>query len=90
MNWLNGKRCVTSAGKEHSEIGSSGKEEGGWKYSRQVLCSTSKSCQEELETQSPVSLSRGSSCQADTGPILISKEHQQTCLSMNIRFAEFC
>jgi hypothetical protein len=62
----------------------------GWKYSRQVLCSTSKSCREELETQSPVSISRGSSCQADMEPILISKEHQQTCLSMNIRFAEFC
>lgn len=33
---------------------------------------------------------RGSSCRSDIELFLINKEHQQICLSMNIRFADFC
>lgn len=33
---------------------------------------------------------RGSSCRGDIELFLINKEHQQICLSMNIRFADFC
>lgn len=42
------------------------------------------------EIHRSVHISRGSSCKSDIGPILIKKEHQQICLSMNIRFVEFC